>query len=66
MESVVGAVVAALFGIATLRKVQLQDKKIVYLHEKIDTLDLDLSKKVMATMYPVAKEVKALKDTVGV
>lgn len=66
MESIVGAVVAALFGLATLRKVQLQDKKINQLNERIDAVDVEMSKKVMATMYPVAKAVKDLKETVGV
>ena len=66
MESVVGAVVAALFGLATLRKVQLQDRKISRLEELIDRVDVEMSKKVMATMFPVAKEVKVLKETLGV
>ena len=66
MESVVGAAVAALFGLATLRKVQLQDKKISRLEELIDRVDVEMSKKVMATKFPVAKEVKVLKETLGV
>ena len=66
MELFVGPVLAAVIGLAGLRKVQQQDKKIKQLEELIDRVDVEMSKKVMATMFPVAKEVKALKETVGV
>ena len=66
MELFVGPVLAALIGFAGLRKVQQQDKKISELEQKIDSVDVEMSKKVMATLFPVAKEVKALKETVGV
>ena len=66
MELFVGPVLAAVIGLAGLRKVQQQDKKIKQLEELIDRVDVEMSKKVMATMFPVAKEVKILKETVGV
>lgn len=66
MEYLLSPVIAALFGIATLCKVQLQDKKIAALEQKMEQVDIELSKKVMATMFPVAQAVKKLNDTVGV
>lgn len=66
MEYLAGPIIAALFGLATLRKCQLQDKKILEVQQNLDKVDLEMSKKVMATMYPVAKAVKKLNDTVGV
>lgn len=66
MEYLISPVIAALFGIATLRKVQLQDKKINEIQQKLDQVDIEMSKKVMATMFPVAQAVKKLNDTVGV
>lgn len=66
MEYLLGPVIAALFGVATLRKCQLQDKKIIQVQQQIDVFDVEISKKVIATMYPVAQAVKKLNDTVGV
>lgn len=66
MEYLAGPIIAALIGVAGLRKVQLQDKKIAALEQKMDQVDVELSKKVMATMFPVAQAVKKLNDTVGV
>ena len=66
MEYLAGPIVAALFGIVTLRKCQLQDKKITQLEQHVSQVDIEMSKKVMATMFPVAQAVKKLNDTVGV
>jgi len=66
MEYLAGPVIAALIGAAGLRKVQLQDKKINQIQQQLDQVDVELSKKVMATMFPVAQAVKKLNDTVGV
>ena len=66
MEYLAGPVVAALIGTLTLRKCQLQDKRINQMEEQISQVDTELSKKVMATMFPVAQAVKKLNDTVGV
>ena len=66
MEYLAGPIIAALIGVAGLRKVQLQDKKIAALEQKMEQVDVELSKKVMATMFPVAQAVKKLNDTVGV
>jgi len=66
MEYLAGPIVAALFGVATLRKCQLQDKKMNQIQQQLDQVDVELSKKVMATMFPVAQAVKKLNDTVGV
>ena len=66
MEYLAGPVVAALIGVIGLRKVQLQDKKINQIQQQLDQVDVELSKKVMATMFPVAQAVKKLNDTVGV
>ena len=66
MEYLAGPVLAALIGAIGLRKVQLQDKKINQIQQQLDQVDVELSKKVMATMFPVAQAVKKLNDTVGV
>lgn len=66
MEYLAGPIIAALFGLATIRKCQLQDKKILEVQQQMDKVDVEMSKKVMATMYPVAQAVKKLNDTVGV
>lgn len=66
MEYLAGPVIAALIGAIGLRKVQLQDKKINQIQQQLDQVDVELSKKVMATMFPVAQAVKKLNDTVGV
>jgi hypothetical protein len=66
MEYLAGPIIAAVIGVAGLRKVQLQDKKIAALEQKMEQVDIELSKKVMATMFPVAQAVKKLNDTVGV
>ena len=66
MEYLAGPVIAALFGVLTLRKCQLQDKRISKIEEQVSQVDTELSKKVMATMFPVAQAVKKLNDTVGV
>ncbi len=66
MEYLAGPIIAAVIGVAGLRKVQLQDKKITALEQKMEQVDVELSKKVMATMFPVAQAVKKLNDTVGV
>lgn len=66
MEYLAGPVIAALFGVITLRKCNIQDKKIKAFEERISQVDVELSKKVMATMFPVAQAVKKLNDTVGV
>ena len=66
MEYLVGPIVAALIGAAGLRKLQLQDKKINQIQQQLDQVDVELSKKVMATMFPVAQAVKKLNETVGV
>ena len=66
MEYLAGPIIAAVIGVAGLRKVQLQDKKITALEQKMEQVDIELSKKVMATMFPVAQAVKKLNDTVGV
>ena len=66
MEYLAGPIIAALIGAAGLRKIQLQDKKINQIQQQLDQVDVELSKKVMATMFPVAQAVKKLNDTVGV
>ena len=66
MEYLAGPIIAALIGAVGLRKVQLQDKKINEIQQQLDQVDVELSKKVMATMFPVAQAVKKLNDTVGV
>ena len=66
MEYLAGPIVALVIGIAGLRKVQLQDKKINQIQQQLDQVDVELSKKVMATMFPVAQAVKKLNETVGV
>ena len=58
--------IAALFGVITLRKCQIQDNKIKAIETQVSQIDVELSKKVMATMFPVAQAVKKLNDTVGV
>ena len=58
--------IAALFGVITLRKCQIQDNKIKAVEAQVSQIDVELSKKVMATMFPVAQAVKKLNDTVGV
>ena len=65
MEYLAGPVIAALFGALTLRKCQLQDKKIVELQAQVSQVDIEMSKKVMATMFPVAQAVNKLNQTVG-
>ena len=65
MEYLLSPVIAALFGIATLRKVQLQDKKIKQLAERIETVEIETPKKVVASMMPVAQAVLKLNQTVG-
>ena len=66
MEYLAGPVIAALFGVITLRKCQIQDNKIKAIETQVSQIDVELSKKVMATMFPVAQAVKKLNDTVGV
>lgn len=65
MEIFLGPVLAVLLGTSALFKVRQQQKEIQALSCRIDNLDVEMSKKVIATMFPVAQAVKKLNDEVG-
>ena len=65
MEIFLGPVLAVLFGTSALFKVSQQQKEIQELSRRIDSFDVEMSKKVIATMFPVAQAVKKLNDEVG-
>jgi len=66
LEYIVGPVLALLLGIKfTDLKSKEKDAKIVELETKIELIETETPKKMMATLMPVAKAVQKLNQEVG-
>ena len=66
LEYIVGPVLALLLGMKfTDMKAKEKDTQITELQSKIELLENELPKKMMATLVPVAKAVQKLNQQVG-
>ena len=66
LEYIVGPVLALLLGMKfTDFKTKEKDAKIVELEAKIELIETETPKKLMATMIPVAKAVQKINQEIG-
>ena len=66
LEYIVGPVLALLLGMKfTDLKSKEKDEKITELQTKIELIEVETPKKLMATLMPVAKAVQKLNQEVG-
>ena len=66
LEYIVGPVLALLLGMKfTDFKTKEKDAKIVELESKVELLETETPKKMMATLMPVAKAVQKLNQEIG-
>ena len=66
LEIIVGPVLALLLGMKfTDMKAKEKDAKITELESKIELIETETPKKLMATLMPVAKAVQKLNQQVG-
>jgi len=66
LEYIVGPVLALLLGMKfTDLKSKEKDEKITELQTKIELIEVETPKKLMATLVPVAKAVQKLNQEVG-
>ena len=66
LEIIVGPVLALLLGMKfTDMKAKEKDAKITELESKIELIETETPKKLMATLMPVAKAVQKLNQEVG-
>ena len=66
LEYIVGPVLALLLGMKfTDMKSKEKDEKITELQTKIELIEVETPKKLMATLVPVAKAVQKLNQEVG-
>ena len=66
LEIIVGPVLALLLGMKfTDMKAKEKDAKITELESKIELIETETPKKMMATLMPVAKAVQKLNQEVG-